>query len=43
MGFLNKETFICVDCELTGLDLEKDRIIEVAVVKFTFDNILGRI
>lgn len=40
MGFLNKETFICLDCETTGLDLEKDRVIEVAVVKFTFDAVL---
>jgi DNA polymerase-3 subunit epsilon len=40
MGFLNKQTFICLDCEMTGLDLEQDRIIEVAVVKFTFDEIL---
>lgn len=40
MGFLNKETFICLDCEMTGLDLEQDKIIEVAIVKFTFDEVL---
>ncbi len=40
MGLLNKQTFICLDCEMTGLDLELDRIIEIAVVKFTFDEIL---
>ncbi len=40
MGYLDKEIFVCLDCELTGLDLEQDRIIEVAVVKFTFDTIL---
>jgi len=37
---LNKETFVCVDCELTGLDADKDRIIEIAVAKFTFDGII---
>lgn len=36
MPELKKETFVCLDCETTGLDPEKDRIIEVAVVKFTF-------
>lgn len=40
MGFLNKQTFICLDCEMTGLDLEQDRIIEIAVVKFNFDGVL---
>lgn len=37
MGELNKETFVCVDCETTGLDPKIDRIIEVAFVKFTFN------
>lgn len=37
MGLIKKETFICVDCEATGLDLENDRIIEVAAVLFTMD------
>jgi DNA polymerase-3 subunit epsilon len=40
MGFLNKETFICIDCEATGLDPKADRIVEVAVIKFTFDEVL---
>jgi DNA polymerase III subunit epsilon len=39
LGQLHKETFICIDCEATGLDPEKDRIIEIAVAKFTFDSI----
>ncbi len=37
---LKKQTFVCVDLELTGLSVETDKIIEVAVVKFTFDEIL---
>ncbi len=40
MGLLNKDTFVCFDCEATGLDPEKDRIIEIAAAKFTFDGIL---
>src|ERR1700722_5594997 len=40
MGLLKKEIFVCIDCETTGLDLEKDRIIEVAAVRFTMDEIL---
>jgi DNA polymerase-3 subunit epsilon len=36
---LTKEQFVCIDCEMTGLDKEQDRIIEVAVAKFTFDGI----
>lgn len=39
---LNKEIFVCVDCESTGLDPKSDRIIEVAAVIFTFDGILER-
>ncbi len=38
MGLLKKEHFVCIDCEATGLDLEKDRIIEIAAVKFSFDH-----
>lgn len=37
MGLMKNETFVCVDCEATGLDLEKDQIIEVAAVVFTLD------
>lgn len=41
MGLLNKETFICVDCESTGLDTKNDRLIEIAAVRFTFPEILA--
>lgn len=40
MGLVYKDTFVCFDCEATGLDPEKDRIIEIAAAKFTFDGII---
>lgn len=40
MKKLDQEVFVCVDCEMTGLDLVKDEIIEIGVIKFTFDQIL---
>src|SRR5580692_11926290 len=40
MGALNKEIFVCLDCETTGLESEKDQIIEVAIVRFNFDQII---
>lgn len=40
MGLINKDTFVCFDCEATGLDPKKDRIIEIAVAIFTFDEII---
>lgn len=39
---LNEETFICLDCESTGLDPAKDRIVEIAVARFTFQEILDQ-
>ncbi|MDX8431032.1 MAG: DUF3820 family protein [Candidatus Algichlamydia australiensis] len=40
MSLLTKQPFICFDIESTGLDTKKDQIIEIAIVKFTFDEIL---
>ncbi|MBS4167759.1 DUF3820 family protein [Parachlamydia sp. AcF125] len=40
MTLLEKATFVCIDCETTGLDPHNDRIIEVAVARFTFSQIL---
>lgn len=37
---LKKVTFVCIDCETTGLDTEKDHIIEVAIVSFRLNTIL---
>lgn len=42
MSILEKTTFICMDCETTGLDAQADRVIEVAVAKFTFETIVDQ-
>lgn len=38
---LAEQTFICIDCESTGLDPAQDRIIEIAAARFTFEKILS--
>ncbi|MCH9608672.1 MAG: 3'-5' exonuclease DinG [Chlamydiales bacterium] len=40
MKWLDKTTFVCLDCEFTGLDLENDRVLEIACVRFTLDKII---
>ncbi len=40
MGRIEQDEFVCVDCETTGLDLENDQIIEVAMVRFKGKEIL---
>ena len=40
MGLVSKDKFVCFDCEATGLDPEKDRIIEIAAATFTYDGII---
>ena len=41
MSQINQEHFVCIDCETTGLDPKQDRIIEVAVVHFTLQEVFG--
>ena len=38
---LADEIFVCLDCESTGLDPAKDRIVEIAITKFTFNELLS--
>lgn len=40
MSLMSNTTFACIDCESTGLDCDRDRIIEVAVVLFRGSTIL---
>jgi len=41
MTQINQEHFVCIDCETTGLDVNQDRIIEVAVVHFSLTETFG--
>jgi len=40
MGQIEKEVFVCIDCETTGLDPKEDRIIEVGATLFTTNGVL---
>lgn len=42
MGKIDQEVFVCVDCEMTGLDPQEDRIIEVGLMKFRLDEVLDQ-
>jgi len=36
---IENQKFVCIDCETTGLDVQQDRIIEVAAICFDFQNV----
>ena len=39
MSLLKQEMFVCLDCESTGLEPATDKIVEIAVARFTFEEI----
>jgi DNA polymerase III subunit epsilon len=41
MGNIEKEIFVCIDCETTGLDAANDKIIEVAAIVFDCNQVYG--
>lgn len=43
MPMIEKQKFVCIDCETTGLDAELDRVIEVAVMCFDASQIYGQL
>lgn len=42
MGLMENETFVCLDCETTGLEPSENRLIEVALCLFNFHEIFER-
>jgi DNA polymerase-3 subunit epsilon len=42
MRSIREEIFVCVDCESTGLEPEKDRIVEIAAAQFTLEKIVDQ-
>jgi len=42
MADIEKQKFVCIDCETTGLDVQEDRVIEVAAICFDFQGIDAR-
>src|ERR1700722_20398969 len=42
MTLLKHATFICLDCEFTGLDPDKDRILELAAVRFSCSELIAQ-
>jgi len=42
MAQIEKQKYVCLDCETTGLDRSRDRIIEVAAVCFDFEHVYGK-
>lgn len=42
MKDLDKEVFVCIDCETTGLDANIDKVIEIAIMKFTLEGVIEK-
>src|ERR1700730_11377443 len=42
MTDIEKQKFVCIDCETTGLDAQQDRIIEVAVMCFDANQVYAQ-
>lgn len=42
MGLIEKQKFVCIDCETTGLDIMQDKIIEAAAIIFDMRTTYGQ-